>query len=375
MAADQRAGGARQIFVPGVGQYENIGDIILRRELIAWLQPLGGLHVYVGPSPEGYAESLGLGPDAVLYRSFGAYYTAALKQAWAGRADYVFKPGEIQLTLVGMKEHLSVLPMLLAIRARLGRVARVGSGARNFAPLPRLLITPSILLSQLVAWRDPKTAAYLRRGESGLHPMLVSAYQPFSVASEAFRMLRSQLMLRWFNHGHKILAIGGPRTGSGASTLVANLAISFSQLGERTLLLDANFRRPAQHSLFGLSAEVGLADVLLGRSSVEKAIVTIAQLNGLAVLCAGPMPPNPHELLSSRALQYLLDLAREIYDIVILDTPPVLGYADAQMIAARANGYLLVTRRHRTRLNDVSAVQERLAPTGATLLGAVVNDE
>lgn len=165
MAADQRAGGARQIFVPGVGQYENIGDIILRRELIAWLQPLGRLHVYVGPSPEGYAESLGLGPDAVLYRSFGAYYTAALKQAWAGRADYVFKPGEIQLTLVGMKEHLSVLPMLLAVRARRGRVARVGSGARNFAPLPRLLITPSILLSQLVAWRDPKTAAYLRRGE------------------------------------------------------------------------------------------------------------------------------------------------------------------------------------------------------------------
>ncbi len=217
--------------------------------------------------------------------------------------------------------------------------------------------------------------AYLRRGESSLHPMLVSAYQPFSIASESFRMLRSQLMLRWFNRGHKILAVGGPRSGAGASTLVANLAISFSQLGERTLLLDANFRRPAQHSLFGLSAEVGLADVLLGRSSVEKAIVSIAQLNGLAVLCAGPMPPNPHELLSSRALQYLLDLAREIYDVVILDTPPVLGYADAQMIAARANGYLLVTRRHRTRLNDVSAVQERLAPTGATLLGAVVNDE
>lgn len=215
---------------------------------------------------------------------------------------------------------------------------------------------------------------YIRRGESGMHPMLVSAYQPFGAAAEAFRMLRSQLMLRWFDKGRKVLAVGAPRTGTGASTVAANLAISFAQLGERTLLLDANFRNPAQHQLFGMSAETGLADVLLGRSSVDKSIVSIAQLNGLAVLCAGPVPPNPHELLSSRAMQYLLELAREIYDIVIIDAPPVLEYADTQMIAARAGGYVLVTRRHRTRMADVAAVQERLEPSGAMLLGAIVNE-
>lgn len=216
---------------------------------------------------------------------------------------------------------------------------------------------------------------YIRRGESGLHPMLVTGYQPFSAAAEAFRVLRGQLMLRWFNQGRKMLAVGGPRSGTGCSTLLANLAVSFAQLGERTLLLDANFRNPAQHLLFGLSAEVGLADVLLGRSSVEQAIVTIAQLNGLAVLPAGPMPPNPHELLSSRALQYLLDLAKEVYDVILLDTAPVLDYADAQMIAARTSGYLMVTRRHRTRLADVKAAQDRLAPAATSLLGTVVNDE
>lgn len=215
---------------------------------------------------------------------------------------------------------------------------------------------------------------YIRRGESGLHPMLVSAYQPFGAGAEAFRMLRSQLMLRWFDKGRKVLAVGAPRAGTGASTLAANLAVSFAQLGERTLLLDANFRNPSQHELFGMSAETGLADVLLGRSSVDKSIVSIAQLNGLAVLCAGPIPPNPHELLSSRAMQYLLELAREIYDVVIIDAPPVLEYADAQMIASRAGGYLLVARRHRTRLGDVAAVQERLRPSGATMLGAVVNE-
>ena len=215
---------------------------------------------------------------------------------------------------------------------------------------------------------------YIRRGESGLHPMLITAYQPFGASAEAFRMLRSQLMLRWFDKGRKCLAVGAPRTGTGCSTLTANLAVSFAQLGERTLLLDANFRNPAQHQLFGMSAETGLADVLLGRSSVEKSIVSIAQLNGLAVLCAGPVPPNPHELLSSRAMQYLLELASEIYDVVIIDAPPILEYADAQMIASRAGGYVLVTRRHRTRMNDVAAVQERLEPSGAVLLGAIVNE-
>lgn len=154
----------RPIFVPGVGQYDNLGDIILRRELIAWLRPLGRLHVYVGPSPAGYAESLGIGPDDVVYRSFSAWYRAALAEAWAHRAHYAFKPGEIQLTLVGMKEHVSMLPLLLVVRARGGRVARVGSGARNFAPLPRLLILPSIALSHLTVWRDRRTAEYLGRG-------------------------------------------------------------------------------------------------------------------------------------------------------------------------------------------------------------------
>ena len=165
-----------QIFVPGVGQYENIGDIILRRQLIEWLRPLGRLHVYVGPSPDGYATALGVGDDAVVYRSFGTWYRAGLRSAARGDGSYVFKPGEIQLTLVGMKEHLSMLPMAGLMRARGGRVARIGAGSRNFAPLPRLLITPSIMLSQLTAWRDVKTVEYLGRGE--LMPDLAFAEGP-----------------------------------------------------------------------------------------------------------------------------------------------------------------------------------------------------
>ena len=155
-----------QIFAVGRGQYENVGDIILRRQLLDWLRPVGRLHVYVGQSPDGYDQGLGLRDGDVVYRSFLKWYRAGLSAAAAGKASYVFKPGEIQLTLVGTKEHLSMVPMLLAIRTRGGSVLRVGSGSRNFKPLPRALMRPSIALSDLVLWRDVKTAQYLRRGSA-----------------------------------------------------------------------------------------------------------------------------------------------------------------------------------------------------------------
>ncbi|MBG6213262.1 hypothetical protein RCH23_000864 [Cryobacterium sp. CAN_C3] len=163
----------RAIFVPARGQYDNIGDILLRRQLLDWLRASGPLHVYVGDAPDGYAQGLGLGPDDVQYRSFGRWYTAALLSAARGRASYVFKPGEIQLTLTGMKEHLAMLPVLALVRARHGRVARIGVGSRNFSPLPRALMGPSIALSNVSFWRDAATAGYL--GQGGIMPDLAFA--------------------------------------------------------------------------------------------------------------------------------------------------------------------------------------------------------
>lgn len=153
------------IFVPMIGQYENIGDIVLRRPLINWLRSEGSLHLFLGNAPDGYAEGLGVQPNDVVYKSFGAWYIAALQAAATGHAHYAFKPGEIQLSLAGLKEHLSVLPLLVLIRLRGGKVVRVGSGARNFAAWPRALMKPSVLLSQLVIWRDAKTASYIGTGE------------------------------------------------------------------------------------------------------------------------------------------------------------------------------------------------------------------
>ncbi|PPF18932.1 hypothetical protein C5B92_05140 [Rathayibacter sp. AY1A4] len=155
---------ARSIFAVGRGQYENIGDIILRRQLLDWLREAGPLHVYVGHSPWGYDDGLRLGPDDTVYRSLLRWYAALAREALAGRANSVFKPGEIQLTLIGMKEHLVMLPGIALVRLGGGRVIRAGVGTRNFAPLPRAIMWPSMALSSYTRWRDDKTAGYMRVG-------------------------------------------------------------------------------------------------------------------------------------------------------------------------------------------------------------------
>lgn len=161
------------IFVPMIGQYENIGDIILRRSLMNWLREAGMVHLYVGPAPDQYADALGVTADDVVYRSFVAWYAAALKSAALGNAHYAFKAGEIQLSLFGLKEHISVIPLISLIRLRGGKVIRIGSGSRNFSPVPRMMMKPSLWLSQLVMWRDARTAAYM--GKGGVVPDLAFA--------------------------------------------------------------------------------------------------------------------------------------------------------------------------------------------------------
>jgi protein-tyrosine kinase len=215
---------------------------------------------------------------------------------------------------------------------------------------------------------------YLNNGESALSTALIAAYQPFSVQAEALRALRTQLMLRWFRERNRVLAVVAARAGAGCSVLSANLAVTFAQLGKRTLLIDANLRAPRQRELFGLKADLGLSSVLAGRSSLAQAPAVVAPFDNLAVLCAGPKVPNPQELLGRTSFANVIDAAPTAFEVVIVDAPPTLDYADAQVIAARSRGCLLVARRHSTRVVDVTQAEAKLALTGASLLGSVLCD-
>jgi len=214
----------------------------------------------------------------------------------------------------------------------------------------------------------------VRDGVSSLSTQLVAAYEPGGPRGEAIRSLRTELQLRCFTDERKTVAVTAARSGQGASTLAANLAISFAQMGERTLLIDANFRRPSQHLLFGLDNSVGLSQLLSGRISTNAAYSLVAPFDTLAVICAGPPPTNPQELLCRVAFSYLIETAPSAFDVVIVDSPPVLDFADAQLIIALAKGCILSARRNVTTVADLQLSKSRIAPTGATLIGAVLND-
>jgi chain length determinant protein tyrosine kinase EpsG len=208
---------------------------------------------------------------------------------------------------------------------------------------------------------------------AALSPELVTAHYPASAPAESLRGLRTQLLLRWFNE-HRTLAVLGAREEDGADAVAANLAIAMAQLGEPTLLIDANLRDPRQHQLFGLRAPLGLAALLQNRDVQVDAVLPVPAVENLHVICAGNLPLNPQELVSRAPLIYLLKTLPDRYRAVIIATPPALAYADAQIIAARARGCVLVTRRHRTSVADVVRVKSQLEPAQVALLGGVIRE-
>jgi protein-tyrosine kinase len=216
---------------------------------------------------------------------------------------------------------------------------------------------------------------YLPAGDDSLSYQLVAAYKPFSPIVERLRALRNQLMLRWLDVEARLnsLAIMSPGAAEGRSFIAANLAIVFSQLGKRTLLIDANLRAPRQHELFKLGNNIGLSGMLAGRAGME-AITRIPSLIGLSVLPAGAVPPNPQELLGRADFSQLLQSLMREFDVVIIDTPAAHEYAEAQVIAARASAALIVVRKNHTSMSNTLELANSLQQTGTLPVGSVLND-
>lgn len=215
----------------------------------------------------------------------------------------------------------------------------------------------------------------LPAGDANLSPELVAAYLSSSPVVEQLRALRSQLMLRCFGAAasHKALAIVSPGRGEGRSFIAANLAIVFSQLGERTLLIDADLRTPRLHQLFKLEQGTGLSGVLCGRTGKDVAM-RILSLRGLSVLPAGVVPPNPQELLGRPAFAETLEALSPNYDIIIIDTSPANESADALTVASRAGSALMLARNNHSSIEGLALLAENLQLSGVTLVGAVLND-
>lgn len=205
-----------------------------------------------------------------------------------------------------------------------------------------------------------------------LDPRLFAAFQPDCLQAEAVRSLRSELLLRYFNRGeHLSLAIVGTENAEAIALTTANLAISFAQLGKRTLLVDGNLRSPQLHKLFGHNERnPGLTDLIAARALVEP--IAVPDLGSLWVVAAGTQAPNPQELLASK--QYadrMQDLAAH-FEVIIINTPPLNHIADGRLIAAHSGAALVVAHEHQSRMQDLESLCASLRSLGVRLLGAAL---
>ncbi|MEJ7811602.1 MAG: polysaccharide biosynthesis tyrosine autokinase [Gemmatimonadaceae bacterium] len=202
---------------------------------------------------------------------------------------------------------------------------------------------------------------------------LVTHLDPRSPVAEAYRSLRTNLAFARANHALRTMVLTSPGPADGKSTTVANLAITFAQQGQRTLLIDADLRRAVLDKLFEVPRSPGLTDVLVGETPLFDALRPTS-IRGLSVLGSGPFPPNPSELLGSPAMREVLREANEHFDVVLLDSPPLLAVTDAAVLSTMVDGVILVVRMGSTARTAVRRAIGQLQAVHGRLVGSVLND-
>jgi capsular exopolysaccharide synthesis family protein len=211
------------------------------------------------------------------------------------------------------------------------------------------------------------------RSAAGFDGRLCYFHRPASREAEAYRSVRAALLHGQHGEGGRVIQISSPEPGDGKSVSASNLALALAQSGKRVLLIDADLRRPTVHALFRVPQEIGLADVLRREIDWQNA-VRPTQIDGLSLMTAGLCPDNPAELLLASDLPVLLRAAREEYDLIIVDTPPILAVSDPAVVAPETDGMLLVVRLQKNKRGALKRTLSALDSHGAALMGIIAND-
>lgn len=208
---------------------------------------------------------------------------------------------------------------------------------------------------------------------SKVEGQLCTWHKPKSTEAEAYRGLRTGLYFSTQNRGHQVIQITSPNAGDGKSTLSGNLSISIAQSGKRIVLIDADMRKPRVHKIFGLeNQEKGLSTLIEGKSTIPESTLA-SEIPNLFLIPCGPRPANPAELLTSPRFAQLLEELRQLYDIVIVDTPPLLAVSDPCVVAPRVDGVILNILLNKSARSSAMRACEMLAGLDTRVLGVVVN--
>ncbi|MCA9937865.1 MAG: CpsD/CapB family tyrosine-protein kinase [Anaerolineales bacterium] len=201
---------------------------------------------------------------------------------------------------------------------------------------------------------------------------LITLTDPRSPASEAYRRLRTNLSFYSLDHPIRSLVVTSPMPDEGKSTTAANLAVTMAQSGRRTILVDCDLRRPALHTLLGLPGEPGLTNLALGEMSEPPLRQT--SVENLLLLPAGPVPPNPADLLGSKMIDRVIAALMEQADFVLFDAPPVLAVTDATVLGAKVDGVMLVISAGKTRRDHAIRAKELLETANVRIIGATLTN-
>jgi capsular exopolysaccharide synthesis family protein len=202
---------------------------------------------------------------------------------------------------------------------------------------------------------------------------LVTLKDPSSVAAEAFRTLRTNIQFSGLQKPIKTLLVTSPAPDEGKSVTIANLAVTMAQSGHSTILVDADLRRPSQHTLWGLPNEKGLTTVML-ESKLRDLPLQATKVDNLSVLTSGPLPPNPADLISTRRMDEILKALTDKAEIVLFDAPPVLAVTDTALLGSKLDALLLVVKAGATRRDHAQRAKELLERASIRVIGVALTN-
>ncbi|MEG1142824.1 MAG: CpsD/CapB family tyrosine-protein kinase [Clostridia bacterium] len=201
--------------------------------------------------------------------------------------------------------------------------------------------------------------------------MFIVEKEPKSIAAERYRSLRTNLQYSSFDKSYRVIVITSSEGGEGKTTTAGNLALCMAEEDKKVILIDCDLRKPNVHKRFKVSNIIGLSDVIIGKETIDSAGYVYKK--NLTVLTSGKIPPNPSEMLGSKAMTALLKELQEVFDYVILDTPPIQAVTDSQILSTKSDGVILVVKAETTKKESVQASINLLKKVNAHIIGTVLN--